>query len=113
MVWNQYLLVSIYFKTGLCVTELLKIVQYSLVLIFMLTIMHVVKQEKLSSPIMLILNMFKVKDTQTQNEMMWTAGIQMKWVCDHRSESQFKQLRKSPKKRISGLQRDSNPWPLR
>ena len=27
-------------------------------------------------------------------EMMWTAGIQMKWVCDHRSESQFKQLRK-------------------
>ena len=43
-----------------------------------------------------------------QNEMMWTAGIQMKWVCDHRSESQFKQLRKSPKKRISGLQRDSN-----
>ena len=46
------------------------------------------------------------------NEMMWTAGIQMKWVCDHRSESQFKQLRKSPKKRISGLQRDSNPWPL-
>ena len=46
---------------------------------------------------------------ETQNEMMWTAGIQMKWVCDHRSESQFKQLRKSPKKRISGLQRDSNP----
>ena len=40
---------------------------------------------------------------ETQNEMMWTAGIQMKWVCDHRSESQFKQLRKSPKKRISGL----------
>ena len=28
------------------------------------------------------------------NEMMWTAGIQMKWVRDHRSESQFKQLRK-------------------
>ena len=23
---------------------------------------------------------------------MWTAGIQMKWVCDHRSESQFKQF---------------------
>ena len=40
---------------------------------------------------------------ETQNEMMWTAGIQMKWVCDHRSESQFKQLRKSLKKRISGL----------
>ena len=36
-------------------------------------------------------------------EMMWTAGIQMKWVCDHRSESQFKQLRESPKKRISGF----------
>ena len=35
----------------------------------------------------------------TLNEMMWTAGIQMKWVCDHRSESQFKQLQKSPKKR--------------
>ena len=30
---------------------------------------------------------------------MWTAGIQMKWVCDHRSKSQFKQLRKSPKKK--------------
>ena len=28
---------------------------------------------------------------ETQNEMMWTAGIQMKWVCDHRSESQFEQ----------------------
>ena len=28
------------------------------------------------------------------NEMMWTAGIQMKWLCDHRSESQFKQLQK-------------------
>ena len=26
-------------------------------------------------------------------------GKQMKWVCDHRSESQFKQLRKSPKKK--------------
>ena len=49
---------------------------------------------------------------ETQNEMTWTAGIQMKWVCDHCSESQFKQLRKSPKKRISGLQRDSNPWPF-
>ena len=36
---------------------------------------------------------------ETQNEMMWTAGIQMKWVCDHRSESQFKQLRKSQKKK--------------
>ena len=33
-----------------------------------------------------------------QNEMMWTAGIQMKWICDHRSESQFKQLQNSPKK---------------
>ena len=42
---------------------------------------------------------------ETQNEMMWTAEIQMKWVRDHSSESQFKQLRKSPKKRISGLQR--------
>ena len=30
---------------------------------------------------------------ETQNEMMWTAGIQMKWISDHRSESQFKQLR--------------------
>ena len=30
---------------------------------------------------------------ETQNEMMWTAGIQMKWVCDHRNESQFKELR--------------------
>ena len=26
---------------------------------------------------------------ETQNEMMWTAGIQMKWVCDHRSESRW------------------------
>ena len=26
----------------------------------------------------------------------------MKWVCDHRSESQFKQLRKSPKKKDFG-----------
>ena len=49
---------------------------------------------------------------ETKNELMWTAGIQMNWVCDHRSESQSKELRKSPKKRISGLQRDSNPWPL-
>ena len=24
---------------------------------------------------------------ETQNEMMWTAEIQMKWVCDHRSEN--------------------------
>ena len=37
----------------------------------------------------------------------------MKWICDHRSESQFKQLRNSPKKSFAGLQRDSNPWPLR
>ena len=36
---------------------------------------------------------------ETQKEMMWTAEIQMKWVCGHRSESQFKQLRKSPKKK--------------
>ena len=28
-------------------------------------------------------------------------------------ESQFKQLRSSPKKSFSGLQRDSNLWPLR
>ena len=28
-------------------------------------------------------------------------------------ESQFKQLRSSPEKSFSGLQRDSNPWPLR
>ena len=33
-------------------------------------------------------------NSEWQNEMMWTAGIQMKWICDHRSESQFKQLRK-------------------
>ena len=51
--------------------------------------------------------------SETQNEMMWTTGIQMKWIRDHRSESQFKQLRNSPKKSFSGLQRDSNPWPLR
>ena len=46
---------------------------------------------------------------ETQNEIMWTAGIQMNWVRDHRSESQFKQLRKSPKKRFSGLQRRFEP----
>ena len=45
--------------------------------------------------------------------MMWTAGIQVKWICDHRGESQFKQLRNSPKKSFSGLQRDSNRWSLR
>ena len=44
---------------------------------------------------------------QTRNEMMWTAGIQMKWICDHRSESQFKELRNSPKKSFSGLQLSS------
>ena len=47
---------------------------------------------------------------ETQNEMMWTAGIQMKWVCDHRSESQFKQLRKSPKKGFRSLNCDSLRW---
>ena len=52
------------------------------------------------------------ESNETQNEMMWTAGIQMKWICDNRSESQFKQLRNSPKKSILGLQRDSNPWPF-
>ena len=31
--------------------------------------------------------------------MMCTAGIQMKWVCDHLSESQFKQLRNNRKKK--------------
>ena len=45
----------------------------------------------------------------SQNEMMWTAGIQMKWVCDHRSESQFKQLRKSPKKRDFGASTGFEP----
>ena len=40
---------------------------------------------------------------ETLNEMKWTAGIQMKWVCDHRSESQFKQLRKSRKKGFRGF----------
>ena len=42
-------------------------------------------------PIISLIYMFN-----TLNEMMWTAGIQMKWVCDYRSESQFKKLRKSP-----------------
>ena len=40
---------------------------------------------------------------ETQNAMMWTAGIQMNWVCDHRSESQFKPLRKAPKKGFWGF----------
>ena len=40
---------------------------------------------------------------ETQNEMMWTAVIQMKWICDHRSESQSKQLRNSPKKSFRGF----------
>ena len=39
----------------------------------------------------------------TQDEIMWTVGIQMKWLCDHRSESQFKQLRNSSKKVFWGL----------
>ena len=47
---------------------------------------------------------------ETQNEMMWTAGIQMKWVCDHRSQSQW-----SPEKLFFGLFRsclncDSLRW---
>ena len=46
---------------------------------------------------------------ETQNEMMWTAGIQMKWICDHRSESQFKQLRNSPKKRFFGASTGFEP----
>ena len=37
----------------------------------------------------------------------WRQFRPVKWVCDHRSESQFKQSRKSPKKRISGLQREN------
>ena len=41
--------------------------------------------------------------------MMWTAGIQMNWVCDHRSERQFKQLRKSPKKRVFGASTGFEP----
>ena len=40
---------------------------------------------------------------ETQNEMMWTAGIQMKWICDHRSELQSKQLQNSPKKVFRGF----------
>ena len=27
----------------------------------------------------------------------------MKWICDHRSESQFKQLRNSPKRRFFAI----------
>ena len=46
---------------------------------------------------------------ETQNEMMWTAGIQMNWVCDHRSESQFKQLRKRPKKKDLGASTGFEP----
>ena len=46
---------------------------------------------------------------ETKNEMMWTAGIQMNWVCDHRSESQFKQLRKSPKKKDFGASTGFEP----
>ena len=33
--------------------------------------------------------------SKSQNEMTWTAGIQMKWICDHRSES------KQPPKKVS------------
>ena len=46
---------------------------------------------------------------ETQNEMMWTAGIQMKWMCDHRSESQFKQLQNSLKKRFFGASTGFEP----
>ena len=50
---------------------------------------------------------------ETQNEMMWTAAIQIKWVCDHRSESQFKQLRKSLKKRAGLKKREKKASVLR
>ena len=42
---------------------------------------------------------------ETRNEIIWTAEMRKKWICDHRSESQFKQLRNSPEKSLSGLQR--------
>ena len=40
---------------------------------------------------------------ETQNEMMWTAGIQMKWVCDHHSESQLSNCEKARKKDFGAL----------
>ena len=43
--------------------------------------------------------------------LVWNECVTI--AVNRNSESQFKQLRNSPKKRISGLQRDSNPWPLR
>ena len=41
-----------------------------------------------------------------QNEIMWTAGIRMEWVCDHRSECNLSNWEGARKKGISGLQRD-------
>ena len=59
---------------------------------------------------------------ETQNEMMWTVGIQMKWICDHRihcmglhSSGHGYESRWSPEKLFFGLFRnclncDSLQW---
>ena len=47
-------------------------------------------------------------------KMIWTAEIQMKWRFDHRScNRNLGNCKFKPEKKISGLQQDSNPWPLR
>ena len=46
-------------------------------------------------------------------KMMWTAEIQMKWRFDHRSyDRNLSNCKFKPEKNF-GLQRVSNPWPLR
>ena len=52
---------------------------------------------------------------ESQNEMMWTAGIQWNKYVTIAVESQliFKQLQSSQKKWFSGLRWDLNPWTLR
>ena len=57
-----------------------------------------------------------VSNLVSQNEMMWTAGIQMKWVCDHRSAKKPEKKRGgSPEILFFGLFRnclncDSQRW---
>ena len=51
-----------------------------------------------------LLNPSTRERNETQNEMMWTAGIQMKWVCDHRTmeAGQFIESIKNPWKEWNG-----------
>ena len=54
------------------------------------------------------------ESNQTLNEMMWTAGIQMKWICDHCScNRNLNTCEVAPKKRfltILSLHQDRRSW---